>query len=503
MLVDIVRFNRQARRLVSDGDDGGEDSVSLADFLAAGSYSPRFCDEFLVPLGASIWSADPETFLDFPAPAYCRFMDNHGLLELRGMPTWRTVTGGSQQYVKALLARLRRPVRTNAAVTKVVRSTDPDRPLGTAVEIVTASHGPETFDAIVLAGHSDQSLELLGDPTPAEREVLGAIRYQPNLATLHTDSSLLPRAPRARASWNYHLGVGSGREATLTYWMNRLQSIDSRHDFLVTLNRPEEIDRTTVLAEFEYQHPVFDVGAMAAQRRRAEIQGDRGTFFAGAYWGYGFHEDGVVSGSRRLSPLRRPGCDRRSHLHRARLRHRRFAPKQHSFRAPLYLLLLDHDELDRPDGPTRVVAPRPRAVVADPVPALPTTSTATRTRRSATAVRDLVEARTGSRPLGAVRTLTQVRTEGYVFNPITVHYCLAPGDERAVRPGLEVVVLEVTNTPWKERHCYVVDARPGPIRATLPDRSRSAPSTAADGCTPRCPRPSTCRRSCPWTRPIA
>jgi predicted NAD/FAD-binding protein len=293
MLVDIVRFNRQARRLVSDG---GDDSVSLADFIADGSYSPRFCDEFLVPLGASIWSADPETFLDFPARAYCRFMDNHGLLELRGMPTWRTVTGGSQQYVKALLARLRRPVRTNAAVTKVVRSTDPDRPLGTAVEIVTASHGPETFDAIVLAGHSDQSLELLGDPTPAEGEILGAIRYQPNLATLHTDSSLLPSAPRARASWNYHLGVGSGREATLTYWMNRLQNIDSHHDFLVTLNRPEEIDRTTVLAEFEYQHPVFDVGAMAAQRRKDEIQGQRGTFFAGAYWGYGFHEDGVVSG---------------------------------------------------------------------------------------------------------------------------------------------------------------------------------------------------------------
>jgi len=125
--------------------------------------------------------------------------------------------------------------------------------------------------------------------------VLGAIRYQPNLATLHTDSRLLPRQPRARASWNYHLGTGSGREATLTYWMNNLQGIESSHDFLVTLNRAEEIDRTTVLAEFEYDHPVFDAAAMAAQRRRPEIQGAHGTFFAGAYWGYGFHEDGVVS----------------------------------------------------------------------------------------------------------------------------------------------------------------------------------------------------------------
>jgi predicted NAD/FAD-binding protein len=292
MLVDILRFNRRARRLVADG---GDDAVSLADFIDEGGYSPRFRDEFLVPLGASIWSADPETFLEFPAAAYCRFMDNHGLLELRGLPTWRTVTGGSQQYVKALTARLRKPVRTNAAVTKVVRTVDPDRPLGTAVEVITATHGPETFDAVILAGHSDQSLELLGDPTTAERDILGAIGYQPNLVTLHTDSRLLPQEPRARASWNYHLGAGSGREATLTYWMNNLQSIDSSHDFLVTLNRAEEIDRTTVLAEFEYDHPVFDAAAMAAQRRRTEIQGDRGTFFAGASWGYGFHEDGVVS----------------------------------------------------------------------------------------------------------------------------------------------------------------------------------------------------------------
>ncbi len=292
MLIDILRFNRRARRLVAEG---GDEAVSLADFIEQGGYSQRFTDDFLVPLGASIWSADPETFLEFPAAAYCRFMDNHGLLELAGISQWRTVKGGSQQYVKALTARLSKPVRINSPVTKVVRTVDADRPLGTAVEVVTAAHGPETFDAVILAGHSDQSLELLGDPTPAERDILGAIRYQPNVATLHTDGRLLPREPRARASWNYHLGVGSGREATLTYWMNNLQRIESDHDFLVTLNRADEIDRSTVLAEFEYDHPVFDGPAMAAQRRRPEIQGDRGTFFAGAYWGYGFHEDGVVS----------------------------------------------------------------------------------------------------------------------------------------------------------------------------------------------------------------
>jgi predicted NAD/FAD-binding protein len=292
MLVDILRFDRAARRLVAEG---GDESLSLARFVADGGYSRRFLDDFLVPFGASIWSADPATFLEFPAVAYCRFMDNHGLLQLRGLPTWRTVEGGSRQYVRALAARLRRPVRLGTAVTKIVRRTDADRPLGSAIEVATDAGAPEPFDAVVLAGHSDQSLELLGDPSPAERQVLGAIRYQPNVATLHTDASFLPRLPRARASWNYHLGAGTGREATLTYWMNRLQGLESSHDVLVTLNRAGDVDDRKVIAEFEYDHPVFDAGALAAQRRRGDIQGVRGTFFAGAYWGYGFHEDGVQS----------------------------------------------------------------------------------------------------------------------------------------------------------------------------------------------------------------
>ena len=292
MLVDILRFDRAARRLAASGAD---ESLSLGRFVADGGYSRRFLDDFLVPFGASIWSADPATFLDFPAVAYCRFMDNHGLLQLRGLPIWRTVEGGSREYVRALTARLRQPVRTSTAVTKVVRRLDPTRPFGSTVELATDDGAPEAFDAVVLAGHSDQSLELLGDPSPAEREVLGAIRYQPNLATLHTDARLLPRQPRARASWNYHLGAGSGREATLTYWMNRLQGLESSHDILVTLNRADEVDPRKVIADVEYDHPVFDAGALAAQRRRPEIQGTRGTFFAGAYWGYGFHEDGVRS----------------------------------------------------------------------------------------------------------------------------------------------------------------------------------------------------------------
>lgn len=285
MLADIVRFNRSARRLLVDTPD---DSVSLDQFLRDGRYSKAFIDQFLIPLGASIWSADPETFTQFPAVAYARFMDNHGLLDLRGMPEWRTITGGSRRYVERIIVPFADRIRLRNPIEKIVRT-------GAGVEVVSQLDGPETFDRVILATHSDQALRLLADPSPAEREILSAIRYQPNVATLHTDERFLPRSPRARASWNYHLSRGDGRAATLTYWMNRLQSIESRHQYLVTLNRHDDVDPAKVLGRYDYAHPVFDIAAMAAQRRRPEIQGKRGTFFAGAYWEYGFHEDGVRS----------------------------------------------------------------------------------------------------------------------------------------------------------------------------------------------------------------
>lgn len=287
MLADIVRFNRSARRLLTD-TTAPDDSVSLDQFIRDGRYSPAFIDQFLIPLGASIWSADPETFTQFPAVAYARFMDNHGLLDLRGMPEWRTITGGSQRYVERMIVPFADRIRLRNPIDKIVRT-------GAGVEVVSALDGPETFDRVILATHSDQALRLLADPSPAERDILSAIRYQPNVATLHTDERFLPRTPRARASWNYHLSSGEGRAATLTYWMNRLQSIESRHQFLVTLNRHDDVDPAKVLGRYDYAHPVFDAAAMAAQRRRGEIQGTRGTFFAGAYWEYGFHEDGVRS----------------------------------------------------------------------------------------------------------------------------------------------------------------------------------------------------------------
>jgi predicted NAD/FAD-binding protein len=305
MLVDILRFNRTARTLVERDDpdhpDHQADALTLADVIERGRFSDAFVERFLVPLGSSIWSADPATFTRFPAVAYARFMDNHGLLRLSGMPTWRTISGGSRRYVEALTAPFADRIRLGSPVGKIVRRR-PDAAGGDVeVEITSPSGGLETFDRVILATHSDQALRLLSDAGPTEREVLGAIGYQPNVATLHTDERFLPRNRRARASWNYHLGTdpdsdaGPAPRATLTYWMNALQSLESEHQILVTLNRHDEIAPDRVLARFDYDHPVFDVAATAAQARRHEVQGVDGTFFAGAYWGYGFHEDGVRS----------------------------------------------------------------------------------------------------------------------------------------------------------------------------------------------------------------
>ena len=284
MLADIVRFNRRATRLL---DGTSDPSMSFEDLLADGHWSSRFLDWYLVPMGSSIWSADPSTFLDMPAVTFARFFANHGLLEYGNQPDWRTVAGGSKHYVDAILGPLGKAVRLDEPVTKITRGAD-------EVEIHT-SGGPERFDQIVVATHSDQALELLSDPSDAEREVLGAIRYQPNRATLHTDERLLPANRKAWASWNYHRVADQPTEATLTYRLRSLQGIESRDELLVTLNRDDAIDPARILRTFEYAHPVYDGPAIAAQARHEDLNGQNRTWFAGAYWGYGFHEDGVQS----------------------------------------------------------------------------------------------------------------------------------------------------------------------------------------------------------------
>jgi uncharacterized protein len=301
LVTEIVRFNRAARGLVAhearwrDADrlrSPDEDDESIDEFLRRGRYSTAFVEQFLVPFGAAIWSASPATFTQFPMRSYARFMHNHGLLGVAGRPSWRTVTGGSREYIDALTAPFVDRIRLSTPVHKIV--TRAETGPGSPVEVLT-DRGPEAFDRVVIAAHSDQALRMIGDPTPAERAVLGAIKYQPNTATLHTDASLLPSRPRARASWNYWVDPAE-RRATVTYWMNSLQGIESTQPLLVTLNRSDAIDPARILTEIEYDHPVFDAAAMQAQRQRHEIQGARGIYFAGAYWGYGFHEDGVQSG---------------------------------------------------------------------------------------------------------------------------------------------------------------------------------------------------------------
>jgi uncharacterized protein len=287
MLLDVVRFNRAARRLATDGTDPG---LTLGEFLAGGRWSRELVDGYLVPLGSAIWSADPTSFAQIPVLTFARFFDNHGLLRLGDQPRWRTIEGGAARYVEAILRPLAGRVRFGARVEKVVR-----RPAEGTVELRTTDGDPAEFDHVVLAAHSDQALRLLADPTVAEREILGAIRYQPNQATLHTDQRLLPRNRRAWASWNYHRMAADTGQATVTYYMNRLQGIESSVPILVTLNRDADIDPSAVLGRFDYDHPVLDAAAVRAQRRRDEISGHGGTSFAGAYWGHGFHEDGVQS----------------------------------------------------------------------------------------------------------------------------------------------------------------------------------------------------------------
>jgi predicted NAD/FAD-binding protein len=286
MLRDIARFNRQAGALVESGE---LPAGSLGDFLAAGGYGPQLRDWYLLPMAAAIWSCPTRQMLDYPCATFLRFCHNHGLLALRDRPRWRTVAGGGREYVRRMAVRIR-DLRCSTAVQRVLRD-------GGRVTIVSDA-GIERFDAVVLACHTDQSLRLLGDADADERHILGAVRYQPNCVVLHTDRSFLPHARRAWASWNYTAGAGAPgtRPVSVSYLLNRLQPLPFRTPLIETLNPFREPAPGSVLARFEYSHPVFDAGALRAQRELPAIQGRRATWFCGAWTGYGFHEDGLRSG---------------------------------------------------------------------------------------------------------------------------------------------------------------------------------------------------------------
>jgi predicted NAD/FAD-binding protein len=283
MLRDLVRFQRDARALLA----APEEKLSLGEFLAGRGYAPELAAHCIVPMGAAIWSAAPERFVDFPAVSFARFFENHGLLSLRSGVQWRVIQGGSARYVARLVAPFRGRIHTGTKVTAVQRSAG-------GVDLVAGGR-VRRFDRVILAVHSDQALALLDPPSGAERRVLSAIRYQPNQAVLHTDPRVMPRHRRAWASWNYRVPSAERAEVQVTYHMNRLQGIEALFDFFVTLGDAGEIEPSRVIARFSYEHPVFDAAAIAAQRRHPEIDGAGGVHFAGAYWGFGFHEDGVQS----------------------------------------------------------------------------------------------------------------------------------------------------------------------------------------------------------------
>ena len=284
MVRDILRFHREAAALAAAGSGLDE---PLAELLERGRYGRAFIDHYIVPMGAAIWSTDPAGMMRFPARFFVRFLDNHGMLTVNDRPVWRTVTGGSARYVERLTAPFRDRILTSSPVEAVRR-------VPGGVMVKARGGEPRRFDAVFLACHSDQALAILADPSPAERCVLGAIRYQANDAVLHTDASLLPRRKLARAAWNYHVLARGDGPVALTYNMNLLQGLDSSTPILVTLNRAEAVDPGKVLARMTYHHPLFTPAAVAAQARHGEINGER-TFFCGAYWRNGFHEDGMAS----------------------------------------------------------------------------------------------------------------------------------------------------------------------------------------------------------------
>lgn len=285
MLRDILRFNRQS---LADLDARRIDaSTTLGSYLRAQGYGHRFIKHYIVPMGSAIWSMSPADMLDFPLQFFVRFCRNHGLLSVSQRPQWRVIEGGSRSYVAPLCQPFAERIRLNCKVRRVSRDEG-------GVTLISAA-GPERFDTVVFACHSDQALKLLETPSLQERAVLGAIHYAENDVVLHTDSRLLPRRRRAWASWNYRLGGSDQAPAAVTYNMNILQGIQAAETFCVSLNQTALVDPAKIIARFQYAHPQYSLAASAAQADQAQLQGQQLTYYCGAYWGNGFHEDGVVS----------------------------------------------------------------------------------------------------------------------------------------------------------------------------------------------------------------
>ena len=284
MIADILRFNKESLALLESGSE-----ISLGEYLTKNNYKPLFIQNYIVPMGAAIWSTDAAQMLNFPARFLVRFFHHHGMLTVNNRPQWRTITGGSARYVEKLTEGFKHKIRLNTPITSVKR-------LYNSVKIKPQQGNEETFDYVFFACHSDQALAMLGaDASIQEREILGAIPYQENSIYLHHDKSLMPKRELAWAAWNYHVTAKASAKVLVTYNMNILQNIQSPEPILVTLNHTDLINPAKVIKRLKYTHPVFTLAGAAAQARHAEISGFNRTGYAGAYWRNGFHEDGVMS----------------------------------------------------------------------------------------------------------------------------------------------------------------------------------------------------------------
>jgi predicted NAD/FAD-binding protein/DUF1365 family protein len=447
MLAEITRFHRQARKvLVSPSSTAGDppDELTLAEFLEAGRYSAYFCKHFMTPLVACVWSCDPGVALDYPARYLFTFLEHHGMLTVFGSPTWRTVTGGSREYVTRVAAHLD-DIRLGHKITAIAETAD-------GVQVTDDSGTVTPYDAVVVATHPDQALALLTEATPLQHQVLSAFEFSANIAQLHTDTSLLPPSKNARASWNYQRRAEDDGRVLVTYDISRLMRLPTRAPvvepapvvelvetrYLVTLNGTDIVDPSRVIATREYAHPTYNPSSVAAQRRLPEINTDR-IAFAGAWHGWGFHEDGALSGLKAAEhlggrwPVRTRAVET-PRIYRTTIGHARTAPVRNVFSYRSYTWLTDLDDLPRHRGLATFEA---GDHIGDPNRTL----------------RENIDAFLAGNGIdlggGRVLMLSQARVLGYVFNPISLFWCYR-ADE-----SLAGVVVEVHNT-YGGRHAYLV-----------------------------------------------
>jgi uncharacterized protein len=284
MVREILRFNREAKSFLKESTE----EITFGEFLKRGHYSSELSENYAIPMASAIWSAKPQVIEGSNFRFFAEFFENHGMLNVEDRPQWKVIRGGSKQYVSPLIESFKDRIRLNAPVEKIARRTN-------GVEIINKNGESKVFDRVVIATHSDQALKMIENPTEKEREILGAIPYQKNIAVLHWDSSVLPKKRRAWASWNYRRLVKPVEETTVTYNMNMLQTIDSQKTFCVSLNMEDLIDPNKIIKKITYHHPIFTTDSIAAQKRHQEIDGADRIHFCGAYWGFGFHEDGLKS----------------------------------------------------------------------------------------------------------------------------------------------------------------------------------------------------------------